>query len=238
MPYKFENIDIIDSLEKIMKQNTQHYQSDFECDKAIISEAAASTNSQDKQLLWFSRPCGTTCSKEKNVFMQDLDAHNNWKFYGEHTNDTLLAYAIEIKKQINGKIIGNLYELDYQQHFKHVIDVSVTVGKVDIFYNNKTDFKDTIGLNELNDYLLSFKNTIQKIVYHPQNPELFRAILQQEHDLRDKLPKGNILQHIANLEKQKNKGTKKSVLQKLQDSKTKVQKQSKVPENEKSQPDL
>ena len=39
---KFENVDIIASLDAIMRQNTAFYQSDFEIDKEIIQKAAAS----------------------------------------------------------------------------------------------------------------------------------------------------------------------------------------------------
>ena len=37
---KFEDVDVIASLEAIMKQNTAFYQSDFDIDKRILLEAA------------------------------------------------------------------------------------------------------------------------------------------------------------------------------------------------------
>ena len=55
---KFENVDVIASLEAIMKQNTAFYQSDFEIDKQILQKAAISPVPEDKRLLWFSRPSG------------------------------------------------------------------------------------------------------------------------------------------------------------------------------------
>lgn len=39
---KFENVDVIASLEAIMKQNTAFYQSDFDIDKQILRKAAVS----------------------------------------------------------------------------------------------------------------------------------------------------------------------------------------------------
>lgn len=39
---KFENVDVIASLEAIMKQNTAFYQSDFDIDKQILQKAAVS----------------------------------------------------------------------------------------------------------------------------------------------------------------------------------------------------
>lgn len=48
---KFENVDILASLEAIMRQNTAFYQSDFEIDKEIIQKAASSPASQSGRSL-------------------------------------------------------------------------------------------------------------------------------------------------------------------------------------------
>jgi hypothetical protein len=90
---KFENVDVIASLEAIMKQNTAFYQSDFDIDKQILRKAAVSLIPEDKRLLWFSRPSGTCCFRERDVFLKDTRQHNTWRFYGEQTRDTILAYA-------------------------------------------------------------------------------------------------------------------------------------------------
>ena len=67
---KFENVDVIASLEAIMKQNTAFYQSDFDIDKQILQKAAVSPIPEDKRLLWFSRPSGTCCFRERDVFLR------------------------------------------------------------------------------------------------------------------------------------------------------------------------
>ena len=71
---KFENVDIFASLDAIMRQNTGFFQSDFDIDKEIIAKAAASPNREDKTLLWFCRPSGTHCFKERDVFLKDTAA--------------------------------------------------------------------------------------------------------------------------------------------------------------------
>jgi len=93
---KFENVDIFASLDAIMRQNTGFFQSDFDIDKEIIAKAAASPNREDKTLLWFCRPSGTHCFKERDVFLKDTAAHNTWCFYKEQTCDCVLAYAVEL----------------------------------------------------------------------------------------------------------------------------------------------
>ena len=70
---KFENVDVTASLEAIMKQNTGFYQSDLDIDKEIIAKAAASPHREDKTLLWFCRPSGTHCFRERKGNLYELD---------------------------------------------------------------------------------------------------------------------------------------------------------------------
>ena len=117
---KFENMDVIAALEAIMHQNTAYYQSDFAYDIKMLREAARSDQPEDKLLLWLSRPSGTFCFRERDVLLKDTQAYNTWKFCGEQTHDRILAYAVELTGAANGTVQGNLYELDYQQHFQHI----------------------------------------------------------------------------------------------------------------------
>ncbi len=87
---KFENVDLFASLNAVMKQNTGFYQSDLEIDKEIIAKAAASPRKEDKTLLWFCRPSGTHCFRERDVFLKDTAPHNTWRFYMEQTSDRVL----------------------------------------------------------------------------------------------------------------------------------------------------
>lgn len=48
---KFEDVDVIASLEAIMKQNTAFYQNDFDLDRNILQKAAASPTAEDRRLL-------------------------------------------------------------------------------------------------------------------------------------------------------------------------------------------
>lgn len=131
---KFENMDVLAALEQIMRQNTAFYQGDFEIDKEMLRQAAASDKAEDKTLLWMSRPSGTYCFRERDVFLQDTRQYNTWKFYGEQTRDHVLAYAVELTGKVGGKIRGNLYELDYQKHFRHVIAEAVKADNLILHY--------------------------------------------------------------------------------------------------------
>lgn len=131
---RFDNVDVFASLNALMRQNTGFYQSDLEIDKEIIARAAASPDAADKTLLWLSRPSGTYCFKERDVFLKDTGPHNTWRFHKEQTRDRILAYAIELTGVEDGKIRGNLYELDYAQHYQRVKEQAVPADMVRLTY--------------------------------------------------------------------------------------------------------
>ena len=64
---KFENVDIINSLRRIMNINTEHYKNDFFLDVDTIHTAALSDSAEDKYLLFMSRLNGTYCYCETSL---------------------------------------------------------------------------------------------------------------------------------------------------------------------------
>jgi len=147
---KFENVDLFASLNAVMKQNTGFYQSDLEIDKEIIAKAAASPRKEDKTLLWFCRPSGTHCFRERDVFLKDTAPHNTWRFYMEQTSDRVLAYAIELTGTERGKIKGNLYELDYAKHYERVKEKELPADTVKLIYEHgERDFSTAIPIMSL-----------------------------------------------------------------------------------------
>ena len=106
-------MDVLPSLQQIMQQNTAAFQSDFDIDKKILTRAAKSKNAEDKVYLWFSRPNGTHCLRERDVFLRGTREHNTFRFYHEQTKERVLAYAVVLSGMESGKVKGSIYELDY-----------------------------------------------------------------------------------------------------------------------------
>lgn len=136
---KFMEIDLLDNLEKIMKKNTQSYQGDFSYDRKELEEVAAKADTlplRERTYLWMSRRCGTWCLKERRVYLKETAAYNIWTYYGDWRSERILAYAVEVTGLEDGKVIGNLYPLDYREHVEYVRKVSVPVEKVRVVYEN------------------------------------------------------------------------------------------------------
>lgn len=194
---KFEDMDVFASLHAIMKQNTGFYQSDFEIDKKIIHEAAASPDREDRLLLWLSRPSGTHCFRERDIFLKDTRPYNTWKFHGEQTRDRILAYAVELTGIENGKIKGNLYELDYPQQYERVKEKALPADTNALIYEYgrvEQPVKQWFNGNDHPQY-----GKFERFEVRPNDPEALRDILQEEQRSREQLSPGDFKAHIAAL---------------------------------------
>lgn len=194
---KFENVDVTASLEAIMKQNTGFYQSDLDIDKEIIAKAAASPNREDKTLLWFCRPSGTHCFRERDVFLKDTAPHNTWRFYMEQTSDRVLAYAIELTGKERGKIKGNLYELDYAKHYERVKEKELPADTVKLIYEHGERVQEAGRyFDGTPDPQLGKFERFEAV---PNDPDALQALLQEERRSREQLSPGDFKAHIAAL---------------------------------------
>ena len=180
---KFENVDVLAALEQIMCQNTAFYQDDFEIDKEMIRKAAASDKAEDKTLLWMSRPSGTYCFRERDVFLKDTRQYNTWKFYGEQTRDHVLAYAVELTGKVGGKIRGTLYELDYQQHYKHVTEQALPADNYMLVYEHGEQEQPAARPFDVSpDPQLGKFERFEAI---PNDPEALQSLLREERRSRE-----------------------------------------------------
>ncbi len=131
---KFSNVDILSFMAQVVEKHTKHYQSDFEIDKEILTEAADRQKQRDKTFIWLCRTSGTWLLLERNVFLKGTSENNTFTFYAEQTSDPILAYVIEITSGAQDSITGNVYVLDYMAHYDHVCTVSLKAETVVIQY--------------------------------------------------------------------------------------------------------
>ena len=194
---KFENMDVIAALEAIMHQNTAYYQSDFAYDIKMLREAARSDQPEDKLLLWLSRPSGTFCFRERDVLLKDTQAYNTWKFCGEQTHDRILAYAVELTGAANGTVQGNLYELDYQQHFQHIRDAALPVGANRLIY--ESGMREIGPKEHFDSRSDKYFGEFVRYEMQPRDPELLQAAIRQEQRSRESAQPGDFKEHLAAL---------------------------------------
>lgn len=197
---KFENVDLIDSLRRIIETNTAYYQSDFNFDEKKLRAAAISDNAEDKDLLFMSRRHGTYLFSEAEVFKKGTFAHVTWQYFSDQQG-SILAYAVKVKGMENGKVMGDLYELDYAEHVKHVENTAVNSdtrtlhyerGNVDVL----TDKAITTAQHPKFGCLISCESK-------PNDPQQLKAVLADERRSHEALKPGVIDRHISKLSRGK-----------------------------------
>ncbi len=225
---RFEGVDILGCLGQIMELHTQHYKDDFELDKELIPKLAASGEPEDRRLLWMSRPCGTYTLREREVYLEGSYANNVWRFYKEQTRDPVLAYALSIKDIQGGKVIGNIYPLDYAEHVERVKLLTCPIGKAAVAFEDGTSvvvpYQDR---RRIVNELASIHGKARSITGLPENERELAMILRRERFKRSyhSVP-GDMEEYIAGLQK----GTMRG---KLKEAQTAASSSHKTPSHKK-----
>lgn len=214
---KFEDADILDSLRQIMELHTKHYKEDFGLDVKIIQRMAASENPEDRRLVWLSRPNGTHCLRERDVYLQDSHENKVFCFYHDQTKDPVLAYALTLKDRTGPTVTGNIYQLDYHTEVERVKLLTCPIHRAALTFADGAEF--TVPYETYRGYVneLSVKHgELKAIGYEPESEAELSAILSRQRYRRSfQASKGDIEKHIGDLKKT-------SVRGKLQEAKETV----------------
>ena len=79
----------------MLEENTTGYRSDFQYDVRMLTQAAQEKDMRDRVFYWMSRPSGTWCVKEREVFLQGSGAHSIWTYYADQP-EGIRAYRVTI----------------------------------------------------------------------------------------------------------------------------------------------
>ena len=175
---KFENVDVIETLRKIMLHNTHHWQTDFKYDTQMLIAAASSSRNGDT-FLWMSRHSGTWLFSERDVHIYQTNAHMTWQSYMPGY-DGVKAFWIELGETRNGTVMGNICELDYKDHIKNLRQNSVAAPSVLVTFRNPLDAR-SFEISEYSGNKQSIRNRygdIERIEYQVRDEQGLRSSLK------------------------------------------------------------
>ncbi|MCI8529475.1 MAG: hypothetical protein HFH82_10045 [Lachnospiraceae bacterium] len=141
-----KNVDVLETLEKIVECNTDYYQSDFRYDRNILLEAAVNKEAS-KNFFWMSRANGVWCFPERDVYIKHTNAYNLWTFYGENQEEHVRAFFVRLKEIVDGKVRGDVLELDYQKHLDYICTRALAPTHVKVV-SEKNDNSYILGYEE------------------------------------------------------------------------------------------
>lgn len=167
----WKDADIFPVLEAAMERNTRHYQSDFQYDRELILQAAAHPK---QYLLWLSRPCGTECFYERDVYIKESYAHHAWVYHAEKRGPCI-AYAVEITGLRDGRPVGNLYPLDLQRHAARIKREALSAQTVTLIFSDGAEV--CCGYADRNQNQIARRGEVVGELLHPEDEHTLDAIL-------------------------------------------------------------
>lgn len=177
-------VDVLNFLEQVVRQNTQHYQSDFDYDRRTLTQAAQASDMANRVFYWMSRPAGTWCVKEREVFLRGSGAHSIWTYYAEEP-EHIKAYRITITGIEDGKVMGAVYELNYAEQVCRVQAQAIPAAAVTLQYESGhtvtipyTEYRKSIAT------LLPGHGGIRTVRYEPESEAELTRALMAEHRIQ------------------------------------------------------
>lgn len=195
-PYlrKFADVDVLATMKGIADQNIVHYPNDIKTDMELIPKFVAKG---DAELIWHVSDYGTHILPERDAFVIGTGEHSTWTNY---LRPDMLSYAVEITGMENGKVKGNVYELNHAEHVEHVRNTALPATSVTISYADGRD--TTVSRREFDDdrhRLMSESGHVSGLRFHPEDESVLAAVLRREQRQRAETPKGNFKSHVKKL---------------------------------------
>ena len=178
-----KEISLIAFLDEVVSRNTQHYKSDFELDAQKLRDALDSPNQDERVFYFMSRPNGTWCVLEREVFLDDTNANCIWTHYAD-CPDGILAYRVVIEGIRDGKLAGKIIPLDYAKQVQRVIKSALPIVKIQ--YRDKDDSFCENSYHAFMNSSMPYDEAIHDIRYVPESEAELQHILMLEHRMEQK----------------------------------------------------
>ena len=179
--------DLISALGAVVEKNTVAYKEDFGYDIKTLRAAAKEPKTEDRTFYWVSRPHGTWCVKEREVFLRGTTAHNIWTHY-ETGNSDFKAYRIVITGEEDGKLLGELYPINYAEQIRRVMAGALPVHHVSGVYADGETFcfpYSEMMQNNETKMTIERHGGIERLRYEPENEQELADLIEREHRTQD-----------------------------------------------------
>ena len=176
--------DIIPFLESVVEKNTRSYQSDFAYDEKRLQAAMLEMYQEDRTFLWMSRPCGTHCVLEREIFLRETGAHSIWTHY-DYDIEHIKAFRVIVAPGRPGAfVLGKLQPLNYGEQVRRVKRDALHVETVEMTFEDGEACTMTFEEYRRQVHALTqYHGKIQQICYKPENENELTCVLQAERAL-------------------------------------------------------
>lgn len=178
-----DKIKLIPFLDKVVERNTRHYKQDFQQDAQKLRDAIRCTDMDERTFYFMSRPSGTWCVLERDVFLRDSDGYKIWTQYADMP-DGIEAYRVTITGHTGEHSdipLGAVVKINYREQVQRVIEKALPVEAVELTFYSREQITLPIDKYRNNQEQIFFDyGAIQHLRYIPENEaDLCRAILME-----------------------------------------------------------
>ena len=135
-----KEISLIAFLDEVVSRNTQRYRKDFELDAQKLRDALNSPYMDERIFYFMSRPNGTWCVLERDVFLRDSDGYKIWTHYADMP-DGIEAYRVTITGRRGTAPMGHVVKLNYREQVQRVIKVAIPFDDVELTFYSGEKFR-------------------------------------------------------------------------------------------------
>lgn len=175
---QYYHADILAYLAAIVQKNTHAYPSDFDLDMKTLWNSAAEAEPERRTFLWMSRPHGTWCVLEREVFLDDTNANCIWTHYAEQSNG-ILAYRVVVEGVKDGKLFGAVSPVNYEKQVQRVLRLALPIKRVR--YVDEAGRLCEMRYSDFQNSVLPYDRRISFIRYLPEDETALQQLLQCEH---------------------------------------------------------
>lgn len=185
-------IELESFLSQITQENTKSHRDDLRYDLDKLYVSAREPNLEDRVFYWMSRPHGTWCVKERDVFLRESYAYHIWTHYGAGA-EHIRAYRIVVTgaEKNDTRTYGEVYPINYAEQLPRIQAAALLVKQVEI---HLTD--DTIQIIRFDSWkakeweITHGTPGLKYIRFLPESEaELTAAIMMEHRHLRGKTKK-------------------------------------------------
>lgn len=170
--------DLLAYLAEIVRRNTHSYTSDFDIDMKTLWNSAAETEPERRTFLWMSRPHGTWCVLEREVFLDDTSANCIWTHYANQSSG-ILAYRVLVAGIQSGKLFGIVSPINYEKQVQRVLRCALPVKWVQ--YVDEAGQLCKMPYSDFQSSTLPYDRNIKRIRYLPEVEAALQQLLLYEH---------------------------------------------------------
>lgn len=177
-------IDVVQFLAAVVQENTKAYRQDFKYDVATLRRAARESNAAERTFYWMSRPYGTWCLKEREVFLRGTGAFSTWTHYKEDAAG-IRAYRVAVTGLREEAVMGDVYPLHYEEQVRRVLENALPVHLVTASFEDGSMITMDYGEFSRDKAALAFRHgRILELHYFPESEAELTRTLTLEHRLQ------------------------------------------------------